>query len=72
MRRIERDGERASCTTNLRNQIRTLYWVNPFSALNFKSEYALFALWDVDFDPGKAMGMFDCHAVLRLQVAWLI
>jgi len=47
-----------------------------FSALNFKSEYAPFALWDADFDTpvpqSKAIGMFDCRAVLRLPVKWPI
>jgi len=39
------------------------YFGWAFSALNFKSEYAPFALWDV-----IAMGMFDCYTVLRLQL----
>jgi len=39
------------------------YFGWTFSALNFKSEYAPFALWDV-----IAMGMFDCYTVLQLRL----
>jgi len=55
-----------------------LYFGWAFRYVNFKSEYALFALWDADLDPQgrnqhptrQGMGMFDCHAVIQLRVKW--